>query len=55
MSSEKYIQNLVDRRQRILDGKLNCIPLAFPRLREVYPGIERRKYNIITSVQKAGK
>lgn len=55
MSSDKYIQNLIDRRQRILDGKLNCIPLAFPRLREVFPGIERRKYQIITAAQKIGK
>lgn len=55
MSSKKFIQNLIDRRQRIIDGKINCIPLAFPRLKEVYPGIERRKYNICTANQKVGK
>ena len=55
MSTEQYLNNLQVRRQRAIEGKLNCIPLSFPRLRSVFPGIEKRKYQIITSVQKAGK
>ena len=43
------------RRQRILDGKLNCIPLPFERFRSIFPGFEQGKYIIITANQKVGK
>jgi hypothetical protein len=40
------------RRQRILEGKLNCLPIPFKRFREVFPGFEQGKYIIITANQK---
>ena len=52
---DRALENLKVRRQRILDGKINCIPLSFPRLRAYLPGIETRRYNIITANQKVGK
>lgn len=54
-SYQRDIQELADRRQRVLDGKLNCLPLEFPRLRKVFPGIEKRRYGIVTANQKIGK
>ena len=52
---EEVIQNLYEKRARILDGKTNCIPCPFVRFREVWPGIERKKYYIVTGQQKSGK
>ena len=52
---DRALENLKVRRQRILDGKINCIPLSFPRLRAYLPGIEKRRYSIITANQKVGK
>ena len=52
---DRAIEDLVERRQRILDGKINCIPLSFPRLRSWLPGIEKRRYRILTANQKVGK
>ena len=49
---ERAIQNLRVRRQRILDGYINCIPLPFNRLSKWWPGIERKKYIICTANQK---
>lgn len=43
------------RRQRILDGQINCIPCTFKRFSEEWPGIEQQKMYGITGQQKAGK
>ena len=43
------------RRQRLEEGKLNCIPFPFSRARKVYPGVEQGKYLIVTASQKVGK
>jgi hypothetical protein len=48
----KSIQN---KRQRILDGKINCIPWGFPRFEEESPGIEQGKMYMVTAHPKAGK
>lgn len=40
------------RRERIIEGKYNCIPFPFKRFRKIYPGIEQGKYLIITANQK---
>lgn len=49
---DRSIEKLKIRRQRILDGQINCIPLPFPRLRTWLPGIEKRRYTIVTANQK---
>lgn len=46
---------LKERRQRILEGKINCIPLSFKRYSVWFPGIEKARYIIITASQKVGK
>jgi len=51
-SFDRALEKLTLRRQRILDGRINCIPLSFPRLKGWLPGIEKRRYNIITANQK---
>lgn len=40
------------RRERILQGKYNCLPFPFERFRKVYPGVEQSKYLILTANQK---
>lgn len=52
---ERVLQNLKDRRQRILEGKLNCIPSPFTRFSEDFIGIEQSCYYTITSFTKGGK
>lgn len=49
------IQRLRVRRQRVLDGKYNCIPFPFRRFRRLFPGIEQEKFLVITANQKIGK
>lgn len=43
---------LEEKRQRALNGLYNCIPLPFPRFRNLFPGIQMSKYFICTANQK---
>lgn len=52
---ERVIANLEERRQRILDGQLNCIPSPFKRFSEDFIGIEQSCYYTVTSFTKGGK
>ena len=47
--------NLIDRRQRLLEGKVNCIPWGLPRFENQLPGIEQGKYYLITANSKVGR
>lgn len=49
------IENLEKRRQNVLNGGVNCIPLPFERFRSEIPGIEQGQYVLITANQKVGK
>lgn len=51
----RVLNNIKERKQRALDGKYNCVPLPFPRFKNIFPGIERCRYIIITANQKVGK
>ena len=61
MSEEKkslfsrVYENIVNKRERILSGKVNCIPWGLPRFEESSPGIEQGKYYQITAQSKAAK
>ena len=59
MSEEKIHQRrleaIKDKRERVLTGKLNCIPLPFQRFRRELPGIEKGKIYGITANTKVGK
>lgn len=48
-------QENILRRERILEGKYNCLPFPFERFRKIYPGFEQGKYICITANQKIGK
>ena len=52
---ERVTKNLHARRQRILDGQLNCIPSPFKRFSNDFIGIEQSCYYTITSFTKGGK
>lgn len=46
------IENLEKRRENVLKGGVNCIPLPFERFRSEIPGIEQGQYVLITANQK---
>lgn len=52
---ETIIKDLELRRDRALNNLYNCIPLAFPRFRQFFPGTEMTKYIILSANQKVGK
>lgn len=44
-----------ENRERVLSGNINCIPCPFDRFREVWPGIEQKKYYLITGDTNSAK
>ena len=42
-------------RERVLSGKINCIPNPFKRFSEEFAGVERGRYYNVTGQTKAGK
>lgn len=52
---DEVLENLIERRQNILLGGVNCIPLPFERFRNEIPGIEQGQYIVISANQKVGK
>lgn len=52
---DTHLAELRKRRNNILNGGINCIPLVFPRFRYWLPGTEKKRYTIVTANQKVGK
>lgn len=52
---ERVYEDLKKRRQKVLDGDINCIPFPFERFRKEFPGIEQAKYLLLTASTKVGK
>ena len=52
---DRAYKNIVEKRNRVLSGKINCIPLGFPRFENELPGIEQGKNYLITANSKVGK
>ena len=52
---ERIINNLKERRERVLNGEINCIPSAFTRFRDDFVGIEQGKYFLVSGQTKAAK
>jgi len=48
-------QSLNDRRNRLIDGKINCIPSPFKRFSNDFVGIEQGKYYVVTGNTKSAK
>lgn len=60
MTEKKSLYNrvydtIVQKRERILSGKINCIPWGLPRFEKENPGIEQGKYYLFTANSKVGK
>ena len=49
---DRTLQSMEDRRQRIIDGGVNCIPSPFKRFSEDFCGREQDTYYCITSFTK---
>ncbi len=47
--------NLIERRDRLLSGKVNCIPWRLPRFEKHLPGIEQGKYYLVSASSKIGR
>lgn len=54
-TTNDVIGRLIERRENLLNGGVNCIPLPFERFRSEIPGIEQGQYAVITANQKVGK
>ena len=52
---EETLQYLHERRQNLIDGKVNCIPSPFTKFRQDFVGIEQETYYCVTANQKAAK
>jgi hypothetical protein len=52
---ERVLNRITEKRQRLLDGKINCIPWGLPRFEEIAPGIQQSNYYLITANSKVGK
>ncbi len=52
---DKVYEDLENRRNRLLSGKVNCIPWGLPRFEEYNPGIEKGTYILLTANSKVGK
>lgn len=52
---DRVCNNLKERRERLISGKINTIPWNLPRFEDYSPGIEKGKYYIITGQTKSGK
>lgn len=55
MEFSEVLQDLQKRRDRVMNGLWNCIPLPFPRFKQLLPGFEQGKYIVVTANQKVGK
>lgn len=44
------INNIKEARNRIFEGKINCIPVPFPRFRTEFPGIQQKTYYLISGI-----
>lgn len=53
--TDSVMEDLITRRNRVLSGGVNCIPLPFTRLRSDIPGIEQEQYVVVSANQKTGK
>ena len=52
---QQVINYLKERRQNLIDGKVNCIPSPFKDFDSNFVGIEQETYYCITAGQKSGK
>lgn len=51
----RIIENLIKRRDKVLNGGINCIPSPFTRFRSEFPGIEKSMIYLVSGASKSGK
>ncbi len=52
---QRVLENARERRQRVLSGKVNCIPSPFKTFRYDFPGVELGTYYLVSGAAKASK
>lgn len=52
---DRTLKHLKSRREKVLQGGVNCIPSPFRRFRRDFVGIEQKKYYLVTAHEKSGK
>ena len=52
---ERVIAGLEERRERILNGDINCIPLPFKRFQSELPGVEQETYYLVSGGTKSAE
>lgn len=52
---QRVLENAKERRERILSGKVNCIPSPFRTFRYDFPGVELGTYYLVSGSAKASK
>jgi len=52
---DRVYKDIKGRREKILSGKINCIPCTFSRFKTEWPGIEQGRYYSVTAQQKVAK
>ena len=52
---QRVLQNAEERRERILSGKVNCIPSPFKTFRYDFPGVELGTYYLVSGGAKSSK
>ena len=51
---DRVYTDLIEKRERLLSGKINCLPWGLPRFENENPGIEQGKYYLLTANSKVG-
>lgn len=52
---QRVLTGIEERRQRIINGDVNCIPSPFTTFSSCFPGVEQGKYYIVTAATKGAK
>ena len=52
---QRVLSGIEERRQRIINGDVNCIPSPFTTFTDCFPGVEQGKYYIVTAATKGAK
>ena len=52
---ERTIKHIKARREKVLNGGVNCIPSPLKKFRRDFVGIEQKKYYLVTAHEKSGK
>ena len=52
---ERITTSLLERRNKILKGEVNCIPLPFSRFRSEWCGVEQGRFYLVSGASKSSK